>query len=495
MSLKSRLLLGLCVLAVALMAVASFALSTTRRHILNEIDTRLSQVGRGRNPAVFTQQPIPTQVPTGASSIPSNPSGFPTNAPPLERDDDHERRSDLYEGIIYNKELTTIFKPNIGSSDDWSPPDISGLINSDSWPPKTHSLATIPSQNAKTRFRVYFDGGPTVYTMTAISLESTEATLRRLLVAETTGVLISLIVLGSVAWWVIRLGINPVKKMTSAASEIAAGNLGIRLDESNPQTEAGELARALNTMLGTIETSIQQQTRSEERLRRFVADASHELRTPVTTIRGYAELYESGGLRQEEHLTDALGRVRQESTRMSRLVEDMLSLARFDSQRPLSFGPVDVSNTVQALVADLQMSHPERHWDTTFESDTKIEADKDKLVQAVLNILNNAITHTPPQAQVRVTVLGDAEAVSVLVADDGPGMTEGESKQATERFYRANPSRSRESGGSGLGLSIVESVMLAHSGTLEINSTTGVGTTVTLIFPKSPVQATDDHSG
>ena len=182
-----------------------------------------------------------------------------------------------------------------------------------------------------------------VTSITALPLDDVQRTVSRLVVVEVVGSLAILAALGLVSWWVVHLGIRPIKEMTVTATRIAGGDLEVRVPESTPGTESAELAVALNTMLGNLSTALDERTESEDRLRRFVADASHELRTPVTTIRGYAELYRHGGLAEPATLDDAMRRTEQEAARIGRLVDDMLALARLDEQRPLDVRHVDLT--------------------------------------------------------------------------------------------------------------------------------------------------------
>ena len=293
-------------------------------------------------------------------------------------------------------------------------------------------------------------------------------------------------VLALVTFWVIRLGVRPIKQMTATASGIAGGDLATRVPEAPTGTEAGELGVALNQMLGRIEEAFDERTRSEDRLRRFVGDASHELRTPVTTIRGYAELYRAGGLETDDELREAMRRTEQEAIRMGRLVDDLLLLARLDQGRPLEQAPVQLEVLVEDAVRDARAVDPQREITASIEHRATVLGDDGRLRQVVGNLVRNALVHTPEGTPVHVRVDRTTDTAILEVHDDGPGMSDEVAAQAFERFYRADPSRVRSRGGSGLGLAIVEATVHAHGGTVVLDTGPGRGTTVRIELPVAP---------
>ena len=286
---------------------------------------------------------------------------------------------------------------------------------------------------------------------------------------------------------VITVGLRPLATVEATAERIAEGDLTARLPDLKPNTEVGRLVNTLNMMLGRIEESFSARVESESKLRRFVADASHELRTPITAIRGFAELHRQGAVTGEEKTKELIGRIENESKRMGSLVEDLLLLARLDQSRQMKSEPVNLSKLVLDAVESARAAGP--NYPVNFnESDDEIYAlgDNDRIYQVVANLLANARTHTPVGTKIDVSVIQSEDGVRIRIADNGPGLSEKDQAQIFERFYRADASRVRTDGeGTGLGLSIVEAVMRAHAGQVSVESELGKGATFTLFFPLS----------
>jgi two-component system OmpR family sensor kinase len=351
------------------------------------------------------------------------------------------------------------------------------------------------------QYRVLARPGDGLWNITALSLEGVEAASHRLMLIEGLSIVAVLGGLALVGWWVIRLGIAPMRRMVDASALIAEGNFDARLDGAGSGTESAALAASLNTMIGRLTDSIAEKERSEAKLREFVADASHELRTPLTTVLGYAQLFRKGGVDSKEDQADAWSRTEAEATRMKRLVEDMLELARYDAEPELHLAPTDVNVLVAEVLADARRAHPAVNFahengggsgpvapdlDThAVDAHAVVTADADRIRQAVINVVANAAQHGAEHVTVSVSRLsGRAGAeVRISVADDGPGMSPEVAARATERFVRGDSSRSRATGGAGLGLAITAAILEAHSGSLVIASAVGDGTTVTMGLP------------
>ena len=325
--------------------------------------------------------------------------------------------------------------------------------------------------------------GTVVISVALDSVEKTVAGLRGIFILISFIVLISIAI---VARSLIKLTLKPLNQIEQTAAAIADGDLSARLPEINSKTEVGRLTGSLNTMLSRIEESFVIRTESENKLRRFVADASHELRTPLTAIRGFAELHRQGAVVGEDKTKELISRIEKESIRMSSLVEDLLLLARLDQSRELSFDPVDINHLVQEAVASAQAAGP--NYEVTISSDNDevfVLGDSMRIHQAIANLLANARTHTPTGTKIAVNISQNELETRISVSDNGPGLSEEDQKRVFERFFRADPSRVRVGGeGSGLGLAIVDAVMKAHGGSVEVNSRVGEGATFTIIFPQ-----------
>jgi two-component system OmpR family sensor kinase len=239
-------------------------------------------------------------------------------------------------------------------------------------------------------------------------------------------------------------------------------------------------------MLARIEESFTVRKTSEDKLRRFVADASHELRTPLTAIRGFAELHRQGAVAGEEDTKQLLARIEGESLRMGSLVEDLLLLARLDQAREMEHLPVDIAKTTRDAVASAQVAGPEHPISLIGDLDELYTlGDQHRIHQVIANLLANARTHTPVGTPITVSIAQSSDGIRIAVADAGPGLSAEDQKRIFERFYRADSSRVRIEGeGSGLGLSIVDAVMKAHGGAVSVNSEIGKGSTFTLFFPQ-----------
>ena len=282
---------------------------------------------------------------------------------------------------------------------------------------------------------------------------------------------------------VIKLSMKPLKKIEKTAEQIAAGDLSARLENFEPDTEVGRLSTSLNIMLSRIEESFAARAESENKLRRFVADASHELRTPLTSIRGFAELHRQGAVPEGEKTRELIGRIEKESMRMGYLVEDLLMLARMDQSRELVMADVDLSHLVQEAVSSASAAGPDHPITSDIAHDIHTQGDADKIYQVVTNLLANARAHTPTGTAIHVATYSTKDGSCITVADNGPGLTAQDQMLIFERFYRVDTSRQRSSNdGSGLGLSIVDEVMKAHGGTVSVASEPGNGATFTLHF-------------
>ncbi|MFC4852435.1 sensor histidine kinase [Actinophytocola glycyrrhizae] len=297
-----------------------------------------------------------------------------------------------------------------------------------------------------------------------------------------------LVVLAAVGWFWVRAGLRPLRRIEETAAAIAGGDLSRRVPPTTADTtEVGRLTTSLNGMLAQIESAVAARARSEERLRRFVADASHELRTPLAGISGFAQLYRMGGA----EIGATMDRIERESLRLTGLVDDLLLLAQLDERGlELRRAPMDLRTLAADALHDLRALDPARTVTLTGlgadddPAPAPVLGDEARLRQVVSNLVGNAIAHTPPGSAVRVGV-GTANGESVLeLADTGPGLSPEAAARVFDRFYRADTSRTRDQGGgAGLGLAIVWSLVTAHEGRVTVESSVGDGATFRITLP------------
>ena len=330
--------------------------------------------------------------------------------------------------------------------------------------------------------------------VTGLSMEEVDHTLQRLLLLELVVGAGAVLLAAGLTSWGVRAGLRPLTRVTRTAQEVTAelspqgSGLDLRVPDADPRTEVGKVASALNTLLQAVETEFAARVRSEERMRQFLADASHELRTPLTSIRGYAELARLQG-RATGAPDDSMRRIEVEGTRMSRLVEDLLVLARGDQASATQREPVDVDKLLAEAANAVSTAHPERELTIVGSGGAVLVGDRDQLLRVLINLASNAAIHTS-SGPIRLEAIRGrtpaGEAVALRVIDTGPGLPPEEAAHVFERFWRADKARSRAKGGSGLGMAIVAQIVAAHGGHIQFDSTVAGGTTVTVTLPVQP---------
>jgi two-component system OmpR family sensor kinase len=338
--------------------------------------------------------------------------------------------------------------------------------------------------------------------MAAASMEEVDATVGRVGARLGMVAALTLVVLAVAGWFAVRAGLRPLRRVEETATAIAAGDLSRRVPEvAAPNTEVGRLSAALNGMLAQIETGAAARAESEARMRRFVADVSHELRTPIFGIKGFTELYRMGGLSERADVDRTMSRIESESARLTRLVEDLLLLARLDEPAsdgspPVRLAPMDLRTLAADALHDLRGLDPSRPVTLTGPdggppSTAPVLGDEAQLRRVVTNLVGNAVAHTPPGTPVRIGVGTQGTHAVLEVADEGPGLSKEQAGHVFDRFYRADRSRGRERGGGvGLGLAIVQSIVAAHRGHVDLRTELGAGATFRVVLPA----ATDEPS-
>jgi len=313
---------------------------------------------------------------------------------------------------------------------------------------------------------------------------------------ETLLVLGGTAVAAGIGRFLVRRQLRPLHEVATTAHDVAAlplssGEVGVTMRVADkltdPATEVGQVGSALNKLLGHVERALDSRHESEQQVRQFVADASHELRTPLATIQGYAELTRRTAVDDPVQFAQAMSKVESEAARMSTLVDDLLLLARLDSGRPLEQLPVDVSRLLLEAVNDARVVDPDRRWQLNIPDEPVTTlGDEQRLHQAITNLLTNASRHTPPGTFVTVTLavsnLGEGDEIGIRVHDNGPGIPAGLQGRVFERFTRGDSARTRESGGAGLGMSLVQAIAAAHGGFAGVESVPG-DTTFSLNIP------------
>jgi two-component system, OmpR family, sensor kinase len=347
-------------------------------------------------------------------------------------------------------------------------------------------VITVDGQKgAGTRYRVLAEPDPrdSTINVAAVPMRATDDNLERLLVVLALVIVAVLALLGVVSWLVVRVGLLPLDRIGHTAGAIAGGDLSHRVESTDPRTEVGRLGLALNAMLDRLERAFGEREASEDRLRRFLADASHELRTPLASIRGYAELYRMGAARQPADVEKGMRRIEEEAARMGALVEDLLTLARLDEVADAPHGPLDLGSIVRDAVDDGRATAPDREIHARVEGPAVVLGDADQLRQVLGNLLRNALVHTPDGTAIDVSVERRADEVRLEVRDHGPGLPPGDPAALFERFWRSEGGRERGKGGAGLGLAIVAAIVDAHGGQVEAGDAPGGGASFVVKLP------------
>ncbi len=464
MTLRARLIIGLVAAWIVFVLTAGATFRSLRDQEFEAIDERLRSV--------------PTEIPPGVEvPLLDGLLGAATNTPPTDGLLAPFGTEGLILAVVDDEGAVLVnVAGSAESTPSWS--EVSTFRTS------TPILSTVGSDDGVSTYRVLSVEAPIPIGTLVVgaSLDEAIAFERQLLMRFVALAIAMAAVLGLVAYWMSAFGLRPMSAMTKTIEAIASGDRSERADAGAGRTEPQRLAAAFNTMLDERDAG-------EDRLRAFVSNASHELRTPLTSINGYLELYDEGMLSDQSELDDAVRRMRAESARMSMLVEDLLVLARLDEQQPLSLDLVDVVPLLTDTAAAAEARHPGRSVRVEGNSSSLVVADSLRLQQAIVAIVDNAMVHTSSDVELVATRLvatsdtsGDT-SVELRVIDHGPGIPAGLESEIFERFARADTSRTRDTGGSGLGLAVAKAIVHAHGGSLMVTPTPQGGATFVVRLP------------
>ncbi len=478
MSLRARLLLALGVAVVAALLVADVATySKLRTFLLSQVDQDLQAAhmpveaaltgGQG-GPGGHGAQNGPNPQP-GASYAGSSECNLPVRLSPQTYLQIRTGSQPVCDYLAEQPNGSATYSPKL-------PTEITGFSvknDPDGEPTVYFNAPALQAGGPEFRVRASeLSNGQQL--ILAVPLSETYNTLHHFLLTELAVTVAALILAGLVGAWLVQLGLRPLRDIERTAGAIAQGELGHRVPGENRKTEVGRLAMALNVMLGRIQQAFSARDatekalrQSEGRLRQFVADASHELRTPVAAVSAYAELFERGAESRPEDLARVMSGIRGETARMGHLVEDLLLLARLDESRPIERMPVDLVEVATEAVEAAQAVGPEWRFRMDSAGPVIVSGDASRLRQVFDNLLSNVRAHTPPGTTATVTIARAGDEAVGQVADNGPGIAADDADRLFERFFRADPSRSRARGGAGLGLSIVAAIVAAHEGTVS----------------------------
>jgi two-component system OmpR family sensor kinase len=497
-SLRARLMLGLLALAAAGLLVLDLVSYTALDSYLSDrVD---QQVGAAIGPvaqsvyldsltprqrqSLFGKRPPQLQrVPAGGGEPPNGPPQFKGDFGAGNRPGGPQLPPGTYGARLNARgEVVQHVQFSYGT---WPKPELPTKLPLSKSPDALNPFTVPASDGSSPDFRVVALKVPhgSGAIVAAVPLRELAQTLDRLRTIELIVTGCVLLALAGLAWWVIKAGLRPLDRMGETADAIAAGDLSRRVEPANRRTEVGRLGLALNGMLGQIEQAFAERQASEDRLRRFLADASHELRTPLSSIRGYAEIFRTGAAREPRELAQAMQRIEDEAERMGGLVNDLLALARLDEVGEPVREPVDLRAVASEACDDVRAVAPDRA--IALQADLPIEVlgDRNQLRQVLTNLLRNAIVHTPAGTPIEVSMSTRDDLATLAVRDHGGGLEPGAETRVFERFWRRGDSRHRDGPGAGLGLAIVAAIAKAHGGTVKAANAPGGGAEFTLTLP------------
>ncbi len=485
MSLRARLalLVGL-LLTIIMLIVGIIVVEATRSTLQDQVDEQVLETAARIRPAY--QGLLPGEEESGVATEDTGSArpaqGTPTpSAPPTYR---------ATGWFVYGPDGQLLIDRPLGFSDaPRSAPHLPPIPSEEAFD-LLGEIVTVPSVDGSLNYRVYIQRDDADnFVVTAAPLGDAEEAINRLIGTLALSGLTGAVVAGLACWAMISREFRPIDRMIDTASGSGEGELGQRVPGMSEGTELRRLARAINLMLGRIQAASEAQTRSEMRLRQFVTDAAHELSTPLTSVRGYAELYRQGALGSPERVRQAMRRIEGEGTRMGALLDEMLLLARLGEQIELIHEPVDFSAVVHDAVDSFRAIQPDRQVELSLADDLVVDGVALHLRRVVDDLLTNVRMHTPADALAIVSLMQTDGMAELRVQDHGPGITPEFAPRIFEWFTRADPARTRSTGGSGLGLGVVAAIIEAHGGTIRVESAPGSGAT---FIARLPIIATEE---
>lgn len=461
------------VLAAAMAGFAWLLVRTTRAELMKQLGDAV--IGAAARDAPFPRTPAPGGPLAPGPTVPQNP---------VKSTDPGVNGGRRVARLLYDKTGELLNYEPSGFSDQPDPIVKLPAIGGAEQRRMVDRLVVRPSDDGSIRYlvmtrsvrkgRIRFD---------AVSMESADRAVRRLALISILGGAVATLGASIATALTMRRTLRPVEEMVATSEQIASGDLTARVPHEKPGTEIGRLGGALNGMLGTIESAIRERDDKEQELRQFIADASHELRTPITVVQGYSDLYRSGALAEKSQLDKAMNRIDNQTERMSRLVHDLLLLANLERPDFITRSRVDVVSLASESVNEFAMLGDGYPATVRSTGPVHAEIDEQRIRQVFDNLLRNVREHTNVGTEVTLEVASAPDAVTISVHNSGPGMRAEDREHVFQRFWRADSTKGKTSGASGLGLAITESIVTAHGGTIDVCSSEVGGTTFTIELP------------
>lgn len=482
LSLRWTLIIGIATLLAALTAaIGAFSTIALRDDLVSRLDTQLREA---------TDRSFDRFAPDSTKPPPEPPSGGDALGIPGQRSGTIAGTVTADGSVSAAQVITEEGTLRSLTADEYEP--LNGLAVDGV--PRTVDLGDLGSYRVVVRSAVSGDG-VSGYAEGSGAAGSDRALVMGLPLAETDATVLRLTLLISIAGIVgvgfaivagtffVRFALRPLDRITTTAERVShlpldhgAVTLPMRVEsrDADRSTEVGKVGGALNTLLDHVAAALASRQASEEKLRRFVADASHELRTPLASIRGYAELTRRSPETLPDGVVRTFGRIEAESVRMSELVEDLLLLARLDEGERVRQERVDLTQLLADAVSDAQAAGQEHRWRLLVPPEPVVViGDPMRLHQVIANLLGNARVHTPNGTEVTASVRAERGSAIIEIRDSGPGIDEAITATLFERFVRGDTARSRKTGSTGLGLSIAAAIVEAHGGEISVASRPG----------------------